>query len=253
MRAVLERALPGVRALSGHRRGDPARGRLGRRRHRRPGLPLVPGRRGARRDPPRPAARAAASASSGTSATRASAGWRGSRRSWSRIAATRPPPHRRLARGVRADDALRAARPRGGPARPPADAGRRRRPRRVGQLHRRASRSPSASGPRRGPRAPGHGPRDARPRPRSSSRTGPTSSGLAPLALAAPDDLQAPGLAAREELVRVDLAEPAEEVALRVGVGRAVDGGALRAASASPPRSARSRSANRSSAAGPSA
>ena len=85
----------------------------------------------------------------------------------------------------------------------------------------------------------------------SSSRTGPTSTGL--LRLAALDDLQTPGLAAREELVRIDLAEPTEEMALRVGVGGAVDGGALGADSSAAPRSARSRSANRSSAAGPSA
>ena len=73
------------------------------------------------------------------------------------------------------------------------------------------------------------------------------------LRLAALDDLQAPRLPALEELVRVDLAEPTEEVALRVGVGGAVDGGALGRDSSAAPRSARSRSANRSSAAGPSA
>src|SRR5262245_7834355 len=41
-------------------------------------------------------------------------------------------------------------------------------------------------------------------------------------ALAAPDDLQTPGSPALEELVRVDLVEPAEEVPVGLRVGRAV-------------------------------
>ena len=75
----------------------------------------------------------------------------------------------------------------------------------------RRSRSASARPSRRGPGLLATGLR-TRGRGVSSSRTEPTSSGQRRY-VAAADDRQAPGLAALEELVGVDLVEPAEEVA----------------------------------------
>src|SRR2546423_674540 len=43
------------------------------------------------------------------------------------------------------------------------------------------------------------------------------------LTLLAPDDLDTPGIAGREERVRIDVVEPADEMGLRIALGRSVD------------------------------
>ena len=76
MRAQAEVAAPGATHLDGTAEAIPLDGRVGRRRHRRPGLPLVRRPGGARRDRPGAPARTVGSPSSGTSATSPPRGWR---------------------------------------------------------------------------------------------------------------------------------------------------------------------------------
>ena len=73
-------------------------------------------------------------------------------------------PLRRVARGVRADDPVRQARPRRSRARPPAASRRGRRPRCLRQLRRRAPGGRARGRPHGGPQPVGHGSPDTRPR-----------------------------------------------------------------------------------------